>query len=302
MANTNTNGNEGMFVQASIPRFDGHYDHWCLLMENFLRSKEYWYLIETWIVEPAEGVVLTEVQQKKLEELKLKDLKAKNYLFQAIDRATLETILKKDTSKEIWESLKKKFQSNSRVRRANLQALRKEFESIEMKVGETVTEYIPRVMGIANKMKLHGSTMEDLEIVEKILRSLTEKYNYIICSIEESHDTEKMSMDELQSSLMVHEQKLNKNRGDEQALKVATQERSETAYGGRGRGAGSRGRGRGRGRQNKETVECYKCRKHHSLHIIFLQHPLALKFINLGYLYCPLSHLQIHHYYGPMDL
>jgi dihydrofolate reductase len=33
--------------------------------------------------------------------LKLKDLKANNYLFQGIDRSILETILSKDTSKEI---------------------------------------------------------------------------------------------------------------------------------------------------------------------------------------------------------
>lgn len=30
------------FVQPSFQRFDGHYDHWSMLMENFLRSKEYW--------------------------------------------------------------------------------------------------------------------------------------------------------------------------------------------------------------------------------------------------------------------
>ena len=29
------------FVQPAIPKFDGHYDHWSMLMENFLRSKEY---------------------------------------------------------------------------------------------------------------------------------------------------------------------------------------------------------------------------------------------------------------------
>jgi len=29
------------FVQPVIPRCDGHYDHWSMLMENFLRSKEY---------------------------------------------------------------------------------------------------------------------------------------------------------------------------------------------------------------------------------------------------------------------
>ncbi|CAL9019210.1 unnamed protein product, partial [Prunus brigantina] len=43
------------FVQPAIPRFDGHYDHWSMLMENFLISKEYWGLIENGIPPTAEG-------------------------------------------------------------------------------------------------------------------------------------------------------------------------------------------------------------------------------------------------------
>ncbi|GMJ02454.1 hypothetical protein like AT1G48720 [Hibiscus trionum] len=78
------------FMQPDVPRFDGHYDHWSLLMENLLRSKGYWNLIETGYNEPATGVVLSEAQQKEQGELLLKDLKAKNYLFQAIDRTILE--------------------------------------------------------------------------------------------------------------------------------------------------------------------------------------------------------------------
>ncbi|KAL5827767.1 hypothetical protein ACOSQ3_019616 [Xanthoceras sorbifolium] len=69
------------FVQPSIPKFDGHYDHLAILMENFLRSKEYWGLIETGIPAAAEGTVLTDAQRKHIEDQKLKDLKAKNYLF-----------------------------------------------------------------------------------------------------------------------------------------------------------------------------------------------------------------------------
>ena len=56
-------------------------------MENFLRSKEYWMIIVSGVVEPTKGVVLTYAQNTELEGLKLKDLKAKNYLFQAIDCA-----------------------------------------------------------------------------------------------------------------------------------------------------------------------------------------------------------------------
>ncbi|KAH0636080.1 hypothetical protein KY290_036490 [Solanum tuberosum] len=62
-------------------------------MENFLHSKEFWSIIETGFNQPDHGVGITECQQKVLDEQRLKDLKAKNYLFQAIDRPILETIL-----------------------------------------------------------------------------------------------------------------------------------------------------------------------------------------------------------------
>ncbi|KAJ1421849.1 hypothetical protein SESBI_13488 [Sesbania bispinosa] len=95
------------FVQPAIPRFDGHYDHWSMLMENLLRSKEYWKVVVDGVATPEGGETLTDAQQKELDAMKLKDLKAKNYLFQAIDRFILETILCKDTSKDIWDSMKK---------------------------------------------------------------------------------------------------------------------------------------------------------------------------------------------------
>lgn len=106
------------FVQPAIPRFDGHYDHWSMLMENFLRSKEYWTVVESGVAEPAAGVVLTNAQKVEHEALKLKDLKAKNYLFQAIDRSILETILSKETSKQIWDSMEKKYQGTSKAKKS----------------------------------------------------------------------------------------------------------------------------------------------------------------------------------------
>ena len=58
-------------------------------------------------------------------------------------------------------------------------------------------------------------------ILEKILRTLTEDFNYVVCSIEESKDIDTLSIDELQSSLLVHEQKMNKSSSKEdQALKL----------------------------------------------------------------------------------
>ncbi|KAH0673010.1 hypothetical protein KY284_024097 [Solanum tuberosum] len=57
---------ESNFVQASYPNFDGHYDHWSMLTENFLQSKEYWPIVEEGISTPAEGKILMNAQKIEL--------------------------------------------------------------------------------------------------------------------------------------------------------------------------------------------------------------------------------------------
>ncbi|GKV19296.1 hypothetical protein SLEP1_g29580 [Rubroshorea leprosula] len=85
-----------------------------MLMKNFLRSKEYWTIVEVGIPKPAVGA--NDAQRVEIEKEKLKDLKAKNYLFQSIDWVILETILNKSTYKTIWDSMKKKYQGNERAK------------------------------------------------------------------------------------------------------------------------------------------------------------------------------------------
>ncbi|CAA7024668.1 unnamed protein product [Microthlaspi erraticum] len=73
--------------------------------------------------------------------------------------------------------MKIKYQGNSRVKRAQLQTLRRSFELLEMKNGESVTDYFARVMVVANDMKNCGDDMQDVKIVEKILRTLARLKN-----------------------------------------------------------------------------------------------------------------------------
>lgn len=194
------------FLPPAIPKFDGFYDHWSMLMENLLRSKEYWHLIEHGITSaPANA---TPEQRKLADESKLCDLKAKNYLFQSIDRSIMETILVRDTAKDIWDSMRRKYQGSTKVKCAQLQTLRREFEILTMKEGDTVNEYISRTLAIVNRMTAHGERLEQTVIVEKVLRSMTSRFNYVVCSIEESNDVTALSIDELQSSLLVHEQRM----------------------------------------------------------------------------------------------
>lgn len=112
-----------------------------------------------------------------------------------------------------------------------------------MNDGESITSYFTRTMEISNKMRFYGEKMEDVTIVENVLRSLTTKFDYVVCSIKESKDIDALSLDELQSSLLEHEQKMNHNSTtEEQALKASIFYHSSN----------SRGRGKGRGRRRGE--------------------------------------------------
>lgn len=176
--------------------------------------------------------------------------------------------MKKDTSKDLWESMKKKYQGNERVKSAQLQRLQRSFEVLEMKRGEKIEENISRVTEITNNMRNLGEEMLDSKIVEKILQTLTAKFTYIVCAIEESNDVKDLTVDGLQSSLTVHELNLTKDKVEDKVLKVENLD--WRPYGGRGREGyqgrkGSQGRGgfqgRGRGYVNRTTVECFKCHK-----------------------------------------
>lgn len=107
-----------------------------------------------------------------------------------------------------------------------------------------MNDYFARTLVVANKMHIFGKKMGDVAVIEKILRSMISKFDYVVCSIEESNDIDSLSTDELQSSLLVHEQRMSSHAVEELALKV-TIDGETSSRRGRGRD-GFRGRGRGR--------------------------------------------------------
>ena len=72
-----------------------------------------------------------------------------------------------------------------------------------------MSDYFARTLIISNRKKIHQEKMVDIDIIEKILRSMTSKFDYIVCLIEESNDLDFLSIDELQICLLVQEQHMN---------------------------------------------------------------------------------------------
>jgi gag-polypeptide of LTR copia-type len=63
-----------------------------------------------------------------------------------------------------------------------------------------------RVQAVVNQLIRNGETLTHARVVEKILRSLTDNFENVVCAIKESKDIAKLSVDELAGSLEAHEQ------------------------------------------------------------------------------------------------
>src|SRR3954469_9221193 len=93
-----------------------------------------------------------------------------------------------------------------------------------MKNNEKVSEYISKVILITNEMKACGEILSEQVIIEKILRSLTPQFGYIVVAIEHSKDLDTMRIEELQSSLEAQKLRLTERTSErevEQALKAS---------------------------------------------------------------------------------
>ena len=58
-------------------------------------------------------------------------------------------------------------------------------------------------------MRIHNDKIKDITITEKFFRSSILKFNFVVCLIEKYKDIDELYIDELQSSLLIHKQKLN---------------------------------------------------------------------------------------------
>ncbi|KAE8721075.1 hypothetical protein F3Y22_tig00016885pilonHSYRG00007 [Hibiscus syriacus] len=192
---------------------NNNYDNWSIKMKVLLGSQDMWDIIEKGYNEIVDDVVfatLTPDKKTTLNDSRKRDKKALYLIYQALDDDGFEKISSASSSKEAWEKLQTSYKESEQVKKVRLQTLRGEFESLHMKASESISDYFSRVVAVSNQLKTNGEKLEDVRIIEKILRSLDPKFEHIVVTIEETKDLEEMRIEQLQGSLQAYEEKHKK--------------------------------------------------------------------------------------------
>ncbi|GAU45892.1 hypothetical protein TSUD_24940 [Trifolium subterraneum] len=263
---------------ANLPILDGkNWDTWVKQMKVIFIVQEADEQVNT-ILDPLPANA-TEQQRTTFREALKKDSKALFLIHQCVDSKVFEKIADATTSKDAWDILQKSYGGDSKVKKVKLQALKRQFELLEMKNDEAVAEYFTRVETLTNQMKNCGSTLSEEEMVEKVLRTLTHKFDHIVVTIEQTKDLSEIKMEDLQSTLEAHELKhgeRNHGKEEEQALFVKFKKYQDEKKKWQNKKCSKKGKesvedkpessekeGGGQNtKKDKSTIQCYSCNKY----------------------------------------
>ncbi|XP_070035223.1 uncharacterized protein [Nicotiana tomentosiformis] len=195
----------------------------------------------TGYAKPDNEEVLPQNEKDVLAKTKKKDQQALTLIHQCLDDTMFEKVADATTSKEAWEILQNSLYGVDKVRKVKLQTLRADFEVLKMKESKCISDYYSKVKVVVNQLRRYIEDIENVRVVEKIIRTLTPKFDFMVCVIEESKDLDSMMVEQLEGSLQAHEEKIKKRQEVPlgQLLKTHASFKdygSEKSYRGNGRG------------------------------------------------------------------
>ncbi|KAL6315242.1 hypothetical protein AAG906_000320 [Vitis piasezkii] len=111
------------------------------------------------------------------------------------------------SAKTIWDYLKTKYEGDERIRGMQVLNLIRDFELQKMKETESIKGYYDRLLDIANRVILLGSSLPNSRIVEKILVTMLKRFEASIIALENTKDLSMITLSELLNALQAQEQR-----------------------------------------------------------------------------------------------
>ena len=190
-------------------------------------------------------------------------------------------IANKEIAKEAWEAIATIWIRDDRVKKTSAQNLRRQFDSATFKEGESIEDYALRLNSMASTLTTLGNKVKESQVVEKIIRSVPQRFRQIVVAITTLLDVSTLTVADLTDrlkaaedafepppSVMHHEGKLylteeewDAQRKKHDAEKTSGRGSSNSSHRGRRKRGCGRGRGNEKGSSQPSGDECRKCGK-----------------------------------------
>src|SRR3954464_6994926 len=133
------------------------------------------------------------------------------------------TLAEFETAREAWNALKEMSIGEDRVTKARAQVLKRQLHKLQMEETESVNDYTMRLTTLVGEIRALGAKLDEVEIVEKFFGSVTDKFTYIIDTLEQIIDIEDMTITEAIGRLRTWEEnargcRKGKRGGEDQLL------------------------------------------------------------------------------------
>jgi hypothetical protein len=168
-----------------VPAIDGrNYSYWKARICFFLKSIDCWQIVEPSWTKPKDATL----ELIPARNAQLASDKALYALCQALSPSKFAKNLNYEIAQEARQILETTYEGTKLVKYAKLQMLISRFEEIRMLEDKTFREFYTQMSDLRNSMVSLRKTISDVKLIQKILRSLPERFRIKVTTIEESKD------------------------------------------------------------------------------------------------------------------
>ncbi|XP_074336191.1 uncharacterized protein LOC141673354 [Apium graveolens] len=175
-----------------------NYTAWALKMKVFIQAQGVWIALEP---NDPKGAV-----EEKIDKV------AMAMIYQGIPEETLLSLVEKKTTKKVWEMIKTLNQGADRVKQAQIQTLKYEFEMLSMKESDHIDDF---------HMKLNGIITSTLEQFGNLETMIVEE---VVGSLKAHEERVKGKSEAIENQLLLTEEEWAKREGEEKKLLLIHEE------------------------------------------------------------------------------
>ena len=186
----------GSIIQGALPVFDETlFDDWRIKIRPIFGYQDVSEGILVGIEDP--GRKASDEEKKAFKNCQKLDDKAKFLLYKCVSSRIFNKISKAKTAKEAWEILVQMYGDYDKNKKAKLHTIRRKFELLPMEENETIVEYFDKIQELVNAMRACKESITDQSVVDKILRTLPQRFDHLVVTIEETRDLDSMDLEDL---------------------------------------------------------------------------------------------------------